>query len=167
MNLLAHQQHDLLFTDLVIAGDIVHKNIVVGDKNAIDAGRIGGFSELAVCGIPVGISGVVMDVQDEFLHARYVFYLLLGPRCGIIFQIFRRSTVQLVNYFDIALIITSAALITSVILQNKGVGLGGLTGQDSSGVFTARRGIERTLFISTIVLSVLFFILTLITVYIK
>lgn len=74
---------------------------------------------------------------------------------------------QLVNYFDIALIITSAALITSVILQNKGVGLGGLTGQDSSGVFTARRGIERTLFISTIVLSVLFFILTLITVYIK
>lgn len=74
---------------------------------------------------------------------------------------------QLVNYFDIALIITSAALIISVILQNKGVGLGGLTGQDSSGVFTARRGIEKTLFYSTIVLSVLFFILTLITVYIK
>jgi preprotein translocase subunit SecG len=63
-------------------------------------------------------------------------------------------------YIDIALIITSLALITSVILQNKGVGLGGLTGSDSGGVFSARRGIEKTLFWITIVLSVLFFILT-------
>ncbi|HNS06808.1 MAG TPA: preprotein translocase subunit SecG [Anaerolineaceae bacterium] len=63
-------------------------------------------------------------------------------------------------YIDIALIITSIALIASVILQNKGVGLGGLTGQDSGGVFTARRGIEKTLFWVTIVLSGLFFILT-------
>jgi preprotein translocase subunit SecG len=63
-------------------------------------------------------------------------------------------------YIDIALIITSLALITSVILQNKGVGLGGLTPQDSGGIFTARRGIEKTLFWVTIVLSGLFFILT-------
>ena len=63
-------------------------------------------------------------------------------------------------FVDIALIITSAALIVSVILQNKGVGLGGLTGGDSGGVFTARRGIEKTLFWITIVLSGLFFILT-------
>ncbi len=63
-------------------------------------------------------------------------------------------------YIDIALIITSIALIISVILQNKGVGLGGLTGQDSGGVFTARRGIEKTLFWVTIILSGLFFILT-------
>jgi preprotein translocase subunit SecG len=63
-------------------------------------------------------------------------------------------------FVDIALIITSVALIVSVILQNKGVGLGGLTGGDSGGVFTARRGIEKTLFWITIVLSGLFFILT-------
>lgn len=63
-------------------------------------------------------------------------------------------------YVDIALIITSLALIASVILQNKGVGLGGLTGQDSGGIFTARRGIEKTLFWVTIILSGLFFILT-------
>lgn len=63
-------------------------------------------------------------------------------------------------YIDIALIITSLALIVSVILQNKGVGLGGLTGQDSGGIFTARRGIEKTLFWATIILSGLFFILT-------
>ena len=63
-------------------------------------------------------------------------------------------------YVDIALIITSIALIVSVILQNKGAGLGGLTGVDSSGVFTSRRGIEKTLFYITIILSVLFFGLT-------
>ncbi len=64
-------------------------------------------------------------------------------------------------YIDIALIIVSIALIASVVLQNKGVGLGGLTGTDTGGVYTARRGIEKTLFYITIGLSVLFFILTL------
>lgn len=68
------------------------------------------------------------------------------------------------NYLDIALIITSISLIASVILQSKGIGLGGLSGMDTGGVFTARRGIEKTLFWITIVLAVLFFILTAITV---
>lgn len=58
---------------------------------------------------------------------------------------------------DIALIITSVGLILSVILQSKGAGLGGLTGADTGGVFTARRGIERVLFWVTIGLSVVFF----------
>ena len=62
-------------------------------------------------------------------------------------------------YLNIALIITSIALIASVILQSKGAGLGGLTGGDTGGIFTARRGIEKVLFRVTIVLSVLFFIL--------
>ena len=60
-------------------------------------------------------------------------------------------------YLDIALIITSIALIISVILQSKGAGLGGLAGGDSGGIFTARRGIEKVLFRVTIVLSVVFF----------
>jgi preprotein translocase subunit SecG len=68
------------------------------------------------------------------------------------------------RFLDIALIITSVALIASVILQSKGAGLGGLTGSDSGGVYTARRGIERTLFWVTIVLSVIFFALTIATV---
>lgn len=63
------------------------------------------------------------------------------------------------RFLDIALIITSVALIFSVILQSKGAGLGGLTGGDTGGVYTARRGIERTLFWVTIVLSVIFFVL--------
>jgi preprotein translocase subunit SecG len=61
------------------------------------------------------------------------------------------------NVLDIALIITSVGLIVGVILQSKGAGLGGLTGADTGGVFTARRGIERVLFWVTIVLSVIFF----------
>ena len=61
------------------------------------------------------------------------------------------------NFLDIALIITSVGLILSVILQSKGAGLGGLTGADTGGVFTARRGIERVLFWMTIILSVTFF----------
>lgn len=67
-------------------------------------------------------------------------------------------------FLDIALIITSIALILSVILQSKGAGLGGLTGADTGGFLTARRGIERTLFWVTIVLSGLFFVLTVMTV---
>ncbi|KAF0106278.1 MAG: preprotein translocase subunit SecG [Anaerolineaceae bacterium] len=60
---------------------------------------------------------------------------------------------------DIALIITSVALVASIILQSKGAGLGGLSGSDSGGVFTARRGIEKTLFWVTIVFAILFFAL--------
>ena len=69
------------------------------------------------------------------------------------------------NYLNIALIIISVLLIISVIMQSKGAGLGGLTGADSGTVFTARRGVERTLFRLTIVLSALFFLLVLILVY--
>jgi len=65
----------------------------------------------------------------------------------------------MVTYIDWGLIIISALLIVSVIMQSKGAGLGGLSGADAGSVFTARRGIERTLFWVTIVLSVIFFAL--------
>ena len=68
-------------------------------------------------------------------------------------------------YLDIALIIISVLLIVSVIMQSKGAGLGGLTGADTGSVFTARRGVERTLFRLTIILSAVFFILVLVLVY--
>jgi len=70
------------------------------------------------------------------------------------------------QFLDIALIITSVALIISVILQSKGAGLGGLTGADTGGVYSARRGIERTLFWVTIILSVIFFGLAITTILI-
>ena len=67
----------------------------------------------------------------------------------------------MITYLNIALIIISVLLILSVILQSKGAGLGGLSGADAGSVFTARRGVERTLFLATIVLSVIFFALVL------
>jgi len=66
---------------------------------------------------------------------------------------------NLVSYMDGALIIISVLLILSVIMQSKGAGLGGLSGADTGSVYTARRGVERTLFRLTIILSVFFFAL--------
>jgi len=74
------------------------------------------------------------------------------------------SEVFVERYLDIAMIITSIALIASVILQSKGAGLGGLTGGDSGAIFTARRGVEKTLFQITVALSIIFFGLSIATV---
>jgi len=58
-------------------------------------------------------------------------------------------------------VILSAALIALVLLQTKG-GLGGLFGGEGS-VFHRRRGVEKTLFNVTIVLSAVFFLSALAT----
>jgi len=64
-------------------------------------------------------------------------------------------------YFQIALMITSVVLIISIVLQSKGVGLGGLTGVDFGSSVTTRRGIEKTMFKITIALAILFIALVL------
>ena len=61
------------------------------------------------------------------------------------------------DYLNVAQIILSVALIAAIILQSKGAGLGGLTGGEAGGVFRTRRGLEKTLFNLTIVLSAAFF----------
>jgi preprotein translocase subunit SecG len=71
------------------------------------------------------------------------------------------------NLLDIAMIILSVALVGSIILQSKGAGLGGLTGGEVGGAFSARRGLEKTLFRITIILSILFFSLAVYTVYVS
>jgi preprotein translocase subunit SecG len=73
----------------------------------------------------------------------------------------------MVLYLNIALIVISIALVLCIVLQSKSAGLGGLTGGDTGGVFRARRGVERTLFLITIGLSVAFFLIALITVIIS
>lgn len=70
------------------------------------------------------------------------------------------------NILDIALIVISIPLVISIILQSKGAGLGGLTGSDAGGVFTARRGVEKTLFWVTIIFSIMFFALAIASVII-
>ncbi|NLE83185.1 MAG: preprotein translocase subunit SecG [Chloroflexi bacterium] len=68
---------------------------------------------------------------------------------------------------NIALIIISLALIASILVQSKGIGLGGLTGGDSGGVYTKRRGIDRVMFFITIALSATFIILALVSVIVS
>ena len=68
-------------------------------------------------------------------------------------------------YVNIVQIILSVALITAIVLQSKGAGLGGLTGgSEGGGVFRARRGVEKLLFNITIVLAIAFFITAVINV---
>jgi preprotein translocase subunit SecG len=57
-------------------------------------------------------------------------------------------------------IILSIAIITLVLLQVKGSGLGSIFGGDG-GVYRTRRGVEKTIFNATIGLVILFFILAL------
>jgi preprotein translocase subunit SecG len=64
---------------------------------------------------------------------------------------------------NIAIIIVSVALVASIMLQSKGIGLGGLTGGDHGGVYTQRRGVEKVLFYVTIALSTIFLLLALIS----
>lgn len=60
-------------------------------------------------------------------------------------------------------IIISVALVASILLQQRGSGLGGAFGAGSSGgVYYQKRGIEKVLFYATIVLSVAFLLIALI-----
>lgn len=84
---------------------------------------------------------------------------------GIIISLY--SEVLVTTALNISLIIVSIALIASIMLQSKGIGLGGLTGGDSGGVYTQRRGIDKVLFYVTIALSVIFILLALVGVIVK
>lgn len=56
---------------------------------------------------------------------------------------------------NIALVIVVVLLIITILLQQKGSGLGAAFGGEGN-VYTTRRGAEKVIFISSIVLSVLF-----------
>ena len=59
-------------------------------------------------------------------------------------------------------IVIAVALVTAILFQVKGGGLGGIFGQADS-VFRTKRGIEKYLFISTIVLVVIFVALSIVS----
>ena len=66
------------------------------------------------------------------------------------------------TYFNVAQIILAIALVLAVLLQVKGGGLGGIFGQADT-VYRTKRGLEKTLFQLTIVLVVLFVIISIIS----
>ncbi|MEK7097577.1 MAG: preprotein translocase subunit SecG [Patescibacteria group bacterium] len=59
-------------------------------------------------------------------------------------------------WIKILQIIVAILLMLSILLQNRGAGLSGVFG-GGDGVFRTKRGVEKTLFYSTIVLAILFF----------
>ena len=65
------------------------------------------------------------------------------------------------TYLSIAQIVLSVALILAILLQVKGGGMGGIFGQADS-VYRTKRGIEKTLFQMTIVLAVIFIIISIV-----
>jgi len=64
--------------------------------------------------------------------------------------------------FNIIQIIVSLALIVVITLQVKGGGLGGIFGQADT-VFRTKRGFERRLFQATVVLVVVFVIISIVS----
>ncbi|MFH1366824.1 MAG: preprotein translocase subunit SecG [Patescibacteria group bacterium] len=58
----------------------------------------------------------------------------------------------LINIIEIVL---AVALTTAILLQSRGAGLGGVFGGEGN-VYQTKRGVEKVIFISTIVLAVLF-----------
>ena len=66
------------------------------------------------------------------------------------------------TYLNVVQIILSISLIAVILLQVRGGGLGGIFGQADT-VFRTRRGIEKKLFQITIVLAVIFIILSIVS----
>jgi preprotein translocase subunit SecG len=65
-------------------------------------------------------------------------------------------------YLNVAQIVLSIALVTAILLQVRGGGLGGIFGQPDT-VYRTKRGVEKILFQLTIVLVILFIIVSIIT----
>jgi preprotein translocase subunit SecG len=63
------------------------------------------------------------------------------------------------SWIKIAQVIVSILLIVVILLQNRGAGLGSAFG-GSGGVYLTKRGLEKKLFIATIVIAVIFFSLS-------
>lgn len=66
------------------------------------------------------------------------------------------------NILNISQIVISALLIGTILLQQKGSGLGSAFGGEGGNIYNTRRGAEKILFYATIVLSVLFLLISII-----
>jgi len=65
-----------------------------------------------------------------------------------------------------AQIAVSALLVVAILLQQKGVGLGSAFG-GSGQIYRSKRGLEKSLFIGTIILTALFVVIALLNLIIK
>ncbi len=67
------------------------------------------------------------------------------------------------TFLLISLIILGVALTTLIVFQTQNSGAGSVFGSDTT-VYRTRRGLEKTLYQATIVLTVIFVLLTMLTV---
>lgn len=67
-------------------------------------------------------------------------------------------------YLQITQLLIAIVLIVSILLQVKGASLGGVFGSSESSGYRTRRGIEKTLFQLTIILSVLFVLIAIVSI---
>jgi preprotein translocase subunit SecG len=68
--------------------------------------------------------------------------------------------VQYEDYIYVAQILVAILLSVIILLQAKGSGIGSALGGGTSGSFRTRRGVEKTLFQLTIVIAVLFLVVS-------
>ena len=64
-------------------------------------------------------------------------------------------------WIKISQVVIAFLLMAAILMQNKGAGLGGIFGGGGGGVYLTKRGLEKKLFIATIVLAVIFLLLSL------
>lgn len=72
----------------------------------------------------------------------------------------------MIFWLKIAQLIVAILLMVAILFQNRGAGLGGVFG-GTGGVYLTKRGLEKKLFIATIVLAVIFILLSLSAFFIK
>ncbi len=70
------------------------------------------------------------------------------------------------NILNIAQIVLAAILVAAVLFQSRGTGLSTAFGGEGN-VYRTKRGFEKTLFIATIVVSILFFAIAVANVLIR
>ncbi len=63
-------------------------------------------------------------------------------------------------WIKVVQLIVAVLLMVAILMQNRGAGLGGVFG-GSGGVYLTKRGLEKKLFIATIVLAAIFILLSL------
>lgn len=163
--LSSQEEYFFIITKIILflAGDV---NVGVGDDNDIDTSGKPCLGDRVIFLVTARKRRMIMKVNGYLAHLVVMF-----PHNSLLFEYnaFVNSTWRswMETFFDIALIITSIATIVCVVLQNRGVGLGSLGGNEPGvSVFNARRGIEKILFNMTIGFSALLLILVLLRVII-
>jgi len=70
-------------------------------------------------------------------------------------------------WIKIAQVVVAVLLMLAILMQNRGSGLGGVFGGSGGDVYLTKRGLEKKLFVATIVLAIIFILLSLSVFFVK